>query len=836
MSDSLELFLQDLRFDVPPGLVERAKAAAVAGAKPRAAVYRNVSTRPGADGSPSGDRRGTMGRRTEFAAAIAAIVLAAIVVGSFVYVRSLTRPHNVTPPITSPSPGVSRPSPALTQSLNVPNTTPVILFDDAGNPNQIDGMTWDGRAGKVTEIAASGQPDCQTTGTTQVCSPTPFGGGAPPLTGAISSSPKGTLFVAIPYFYDRSGHVVAELPGALYAPDTGVGLYFVGTWADDELHYCQVLPVFGGTTAVNGTLKLTTPGGTPRDVARIGTQGASENTLNVTACSVQADRAVVVQANPSSGSGGNTIAQYWVVQLSDGHVLWTRDVRGGGVASVVASPDGRYIAEVQSTGSTTIYGPSGTAAGHVDGLVEAFSWDGSLGLVVRGGGASVLRWRDGTIVWNVPSGEGLAGFQPEPGGTSFAVRTENGALYVVSSDGRVIAQRLVPGLLGCMPAQCASIPPSAQTQQMLPRVMVGDVGWSDALQRTTDGGLHWQDASPPAPTNPAKGGYSNFLLDPEHAWATQAVNAVAGQPDATALAIFGTADGGRTWSQASVPLSGAVVESARLGFLDAQHGWLVTDSGSNAFDKVSNSLVAQPITRAVYATGDGGRTWTLLTTSREGDRSTLGTLALNCSMNGLAFASLNDGWLTWDSGCGVGTAGPPSTAPIQPQVAATHDGGRTWQPVVLPSVGPASDYICTPQAPVFASSRGVLPVDCGGISTPGVSGVYATADGGRSWTFRKMPFFSQLVDFVDASRGWTFGGAGADLYRTTDGGTRWVLVKQFVGESNANGVSFVSPTVGFAITVRYSADRSSGYSTMWKTTDGGSTWSVMSTVPTGGCC
>lgn len=339
-------------------------------------------------------------------------------------------------------------------TLTVSASTPVILFTDAGNSNQIDGMTWDGRAGKLTEIPSPFQSVCQTTGTTEVCSRPPVGGSAPPLSSAESSNPDGSLFVAFPYFYDRSGRVVATLKGGPYS-DPAVGEYFVGTWADDDHHYCQVQPRFGGAAAVTGTLQLTTPGGAPRDVVHIGSQAASENTLTVGACSVLADRAVLVQA-ATSGSGGNTIDQYWVVQLSSDHVLWTRDLRGAGVARVIASRDGRYVAEVPTSGATTIFGPSGSVVGHVSGLVEAFSWDGSLAVVVSSGGASVVRWNDGTVVWTVPTGEGLSGFQPEPGGTNFAIRTVNGALYVVSAAGRVIAQRDVPGLLGCIPAQAGA--------------------------------------------------------------------------------------------------------------------------------------------------------------------------------------------------------------------------------------------------------------------------------------------------------------------------------------------------------------------------------------------
>ena len=62
---------------------------------------------------------------------------------------------------------------------------------------------------------------------------------------------------------------------------------------------------------------------------------------------------------------------------------------------------------------------------------------------------------------------------------------------------------------------------------------------------------------------------------------------------------------------------------------------------------------------------------------------------------------------------------------------------------------------------------------------------------------------------------------------TTDGGNRWVLVKQFVGEQTTGGLSFVSPTVGFVITARHSADGKSGYSTMWKTTDCGAVAAVV---------
>jgi hypothetical protein len=83
MTDSLERFLQDLRFDVPAGLVHRAKAAAA----PR---RRSNRERP-------------MGRRMELVAGIAAVVLALIVIGTFAYIRIVASPRLVVPVLPDPT-------------------------------------------------------------------------------------------------------------------------------------------------------------------------------------------------------------------------------------------------------------------------------------------------------------------------------------------------------------------------------------------------------------------------------------------------------------------------------------------------------------------------------------------------------------------------------------------------------------------------------------------------------------------------------------------------------------------------------------------------------------
>jgi hypothetical protein len=165
----------------------------------------------------------------------------------------------------------------------------------------------------------------------------------------------------------------------------------------------------------------------------------------VAACSIEKDRAVVVQ-----GTSAESAVHVWVVQLSTGRILWTRS--SGDIRS---SRDGQYIAEMtfnQATGSstTTIYSPSGAVLGHLAGGVKALSWDGSLAVMAQyGQPVSVVRWRDGTVVWRGPSEGGYLDAMPEPGGQRIAVSVSDPQhpqtggfpprdVYVVGPDGQAV--------------------------------------------------------------------------------------------------------------------------------------------------------------------------------------------------------------------------------------------------------------------------------------------------------------------------------------------------------------------------------------------------------------
>jgi WD40 repeat protein len=177
-----------------------------------------------------------------------------------------------------------------------------------------------------------------------------------------------------------------------------------------------------------------------------------QSSTGVAACSIEKDRAIIVHSGPV----GNTL-QFWVVQLSTGRIMWTRSYPVDGESvDIRTSRDGQFIAENKSnccpatTSTTTVYGATGAVLGHPTGWVEAFSWDGSLAVTgTFNGPVSVVRWRDGTVIWRGPSDGGYLGAMPEPGGQRIAISVSDpqhpqtggfypGNIYVVAPDGQAI--------------------------------------------------------------------------------------------------------------------------------------------------------------------------------------------------------------------------------------------------------------------------------------------------------------------------------------------------------------------------------------------------------------
>ena len=346
--------------------------------------------------------------RAQWAAGIAAVLIAALVITTFALIRGVGRPH-ATPAVTPT---------ARTQKLSVSDSTPILLIRETSAYQKIDAITWDGKAAGTL--------------------PFDLGDSLP--------NPAANLFASAGVIRDRSGAVVAS--------GSFGGKFFSGTWADDEVHFCLMTPVDNpGAGGLPTTLKLfDARAGTARDVLKVGTL-YNQTFMSVAACSVEFDRAVVVQ---SAGQGIGT-AQYWVVELSTGKILWTHNFQEskGLPVQIVSSRDGQTVAESQGL-TSTLFGLDGAAIGHIAGSVQIFCWDGSLALVDAGTGdgpARIVRISDGSTVWSGPSGSGfyVSSYGAQPDGASIAVGLHNPAytavndlnpvdLYIVAPDGHVVAE------------------------------------------------------------------------------------------------------------------------------------------------------------------------------------------------------------------------------------------------------------------------------------------------------------------------------------------------------------------------------------------------------------
>ena len=345
------------------------------------------------------------------------------------------------------------------------------------------------------------------------------------------------------------------------------------------------------------------------------------------------------------------------------------------------------------------------------------------------------------------------------------------------------------------------------------KMIDASTGWAYGPLRTTDGGSHWVDVSPPSipgrtPIN------DEFFLDSMHAWVAETSGTSTACADS--VVTFATADGGRTWQQAApipvrfadksdyiwaAPSSGA----NWFSFIDAQNGWLLVGSGPV---KITQSGEWPGFGAAwrigdIYRTTDGGLHWTHVATNPGSH--------LGChGGSGMSFSTATTGWIVSDCGLMV-----------------SRDGGATWGKRTVP---------LTPVDPpqFFDDRNGVLL---------GVEGLAVTSDGGSSWAMRSLPG-ANVVDFVSSSDGWALSFLGNDqdqaefgLYQTSDGAKTWTALHttsplslgsaRYWGtkglDAGAWGLDFVDSKNGFWTICSGPPGPCMGGG-LFKTTDAGHSW------------
>ncbi len=336
-------------------------------------------------------------------------------------------------------------------------------------------------------------------------------------------------------------------------------------------------------------------------------------------------------------------------------------------------------------------------------------------------------------------------------------------------------------------------------------------GWAVAdagVLYTTDAGGSWQVRNPPGVDpadlrpSPATRAWGNSAFEgTTSAWVTVASPGT--------MTVFHTVDAGLHWSSAVVgPETDAGMTTTDtptvigLNFPTPHDGWLMASAGGIAAGVEDIEL---------YRTADSGATWTLLGAATQQRPSPTG-LPAGGVKTGIAFTEQGHGWLTGYRGS-------------QPELwlYETGDGGRTWHPSVLPTP-PGISAAGSPRSypPRFIDAdNGVLPVSWPGSTS--TTAFYVTNDGGTTW-HPETP-----IESGDPMQVWSWpttgdGVAASDMTWCVTGnaGQSWHCEQLPAVLRGISDVDFVSPQQGWSVAA----------GELLTTTDGGDTWTMVTTQPT----
>lgn len=178
------------------------------------------------------------------------------------------------------------------------------------------------------------------------------------------------------------------------------------------------------------------------------------------------------------------------------------------------------------------------------------------------------------------------------------------------------------------------------------------------------------------------------------------------------------------------------------------------------------------------------------------------------------------------------------------QIVRTNDGGITWYNVTPPElteVGYSVEWFVLDNDHVWLQKPDDANYPFSGFQ-------FRTTDGGLNWSKIDVPYSGADISFLDANNGWALAdlgvGAGSNavaVYQTTDGGATWT--QKYTNDPNRDGSSDSLPLGGLKSGIAplnmqtawvYGVVYAPGTSYLYRTDDGGATWSHISLpFPTG---
>ncbi len=328
-------------------------------------------------------------------------------------------------------------------------------------------------------------------------------------------------------------------------------------------------------------------------------------------------------------------------------------------------------------------------------------------------------------------------------------------------------------------------------------------GWAagagtNRILRTTDGGSHWVEVTPQAAR---AGNWTTYFLDANHAWLASSLQPGSDSRDFS-VTIYRTADGGQTWGQAA-QAAGDQGWPASMDFVDTAHGWLFMNLGSAAG--------SQGVAFALYGTVDGGETWSKL--SEADTSTTPGHLPLSCGKGAPVFVNSSTGWMpeacndgggpslfvthdggrTWDDAAIAMPAGHSghckcTISTLKFSRFTNYQNGAFVLNIYDADFAANNFLYATADAGAHWVLRGELPpnayiidVLAGGAEwtlDAKRNTVLHSNDDGQHWsTLGTIPSTAVVMDlqFVNTAIGWALGSepGGNTLIKTSDGGRTW---------------------------------------------------------------